>query len=191
MTALAFSKHRHLMVVCVLAAYAALLTIYAIVAKSSQDIHPDFGEFVAWSSHLEWGTPKHPPVLPVIVRIWFSVFPLSDWACYLLAAVNIAAGLYCIWLLSGLWLRGFKRAVVPFLLMLIPFFNVLGLNFNHNTLQIPLWAITTYAFVRQELPGAQHLVGGCHRRSGRRWYADEVLGDHAALRARGRGARRQ
>jgi hypothetical protein len=32
--------------------------------------------------------------------------------------------------------------------MLIPFFNVLGLNFNHNTVLIPLWAIATYSFVR-------------------------------------------
>jgi hypothetical protein len=147
-TALANSRHKHWVLVCILAAYAVVWTIYTIVAKSTQDIHPDTGEFVAWSSDLEWGTPKHPPFLPAVVRLWLLVFPLADWAFYLLAILNLVVGIYFIWLLSGLWLQGAKRAAIPFLLMLIPFFNVLGLNFNHNTILIPLWAITTYSFVR-------------------------------------------
>jgi hypothetical protein len=37
---------------------------------------------------------------------------------------------------------------VPFLLMLIPFYNFLALKLDHNAILIPLWAMTTYAFVR-------------------------------------------
>src|SRR5215813_8261425 len=49
-------------VVIVLAAYWAVWTIYAVVAKASQDFHFDMGEMVAWSREVTFGTPKHPPL---------------------------------------------------------------------------------------------------------------------------------
>ena len=106
------------------------------------------GEVVAWSWELEWGTPKHPPFLPALVHAWFTVFPLADWAYYMLAIGLIVVAIYFSWLMAGLWLRGPKRAAVPFLLMLIPFYNFLALRLDHNVVLIPLWAIATYAFAR-------------------------------------------
>jgi 4-amino-4-deoxy-L-arabinose transferase-like glycosyltransferase len=50
--------------------------------------------------------------------------------------------------MSGYWLSGAKRAAVPFLLMLVPFYNFLALRLDHNVVLIPLWAVTTYAFAR-------------------------------------------
>jgi 4-amino-4-deoxy-L-arabinose transferase-like glycosyltransferase len=132
----------------VLAAYWAVWTLYGVIAKSSQGIHTDMGEVVAWSWELEWGTPKHPPFLPALVRAWFTAFPLADWAYYLLAIGLIAVAIYFSWLMAGFWLRGPKRAAVPFLLMLIPFYNFLALRLDHNVALIPLWAIATYAFAR-------------------------------------------
>jgi hypothetical protein len=82
------------------------------------------------------------------VSLWFSIFPVSDWAYYLLAVTSTAIAIYFTWLLSGFWLQGAKRAAVPFLLMLIPFYNFLALKLDHNVILVPLWAITTYAFVR-------------------------------------------
>src|SRR5712675_2192625 len=66
----------------------------------------------------------------------------------LVERVVAAAAMYFTWLLSGFWLHGAKRAAVPFLLMLIPFYNFLALKLDHNAILVPLWAITTYAFVR-------------------------------------------
>jgi hypothetical protein len=134
--------------VATLAAYWAIWTIYGIVAKSSQGIHTDMGEVVAWSFDLEWGTPKHPPFLPALVRLWFSIFPQADWAYYLLAVGLVVVAIYFSWLLSGFWLSGAKRAAVPFLLMLVPFYNFLALRLDHNVILIPLWAMTTYTFTR-------------------------------------------
>ena len=71
----------------VLAAYCGLWTLYGAIAKGSQDIHFDMGEMVAWSRETLWGTPKHPPLGAWLVRAWFSVFPLADWAYYLFAMV--------------------------------------------------------------------------------------------------------
>jgi hypothetical protein len=127
--------------------YAAIWTLYAIIAKSSQGMNADLGEMVVWSRNLDWGFPKHPPLPPAILAGWFSIFPLADWAYYLLAGLNLGVGLYLSFLVAGLWLDGEKRAVTPFLLALIPFYIFLGLKFDQNSILIPLWALTTWSFV--------------------------------------------
>jgi 4-amino-4-deoxy-L-arabinose transferase-like glycosyltransferase len=146
--ALADPRRCHTAMIAVLAAYTAVWTLYAVIAKSTQGIHPDMAEIAAWGLTLEWGTPKHPPLLPALVQGWFSVLPATDWAYYQLSVLLIAIAIYFSWLLSGLWLGGMKRAVVPFLLMLIPFYNFLPLKLDHNVILIPLWAATTYTFVK-------------------------------------------
>jgi 4-amino-4-deoxy-L-arabinose transferase-like glycosyltransferase len=146
--ATASPKHGRRVLILILIAYSGVWVAYAIIAKSTQGIHADMAEVFSWSWDLEWGTHKHPPLLPALVSLWFSIFPVSDWAYYLLAVTSTAVAIYFTWLLSGLWLQGAKRAAVPFFLMLIPFYNFLALKLDHNAILVPLWAITTYAFVR-------------------------------------------
>ena len=50
---------------------------------------------------------------------WFTIFPLTDWAYYLLAGLILGASLLLAFLLAGEWLDGVKRAAVPFLLAVI------------------------------------------------------------------------
>lgn len=128
--------------------YAAAWALYAIVAKSTQGINADLGEMVVWARNLDWGYPKHPPLPGWILAGWFAIFPQADWAYYLLAGTTLGLGLYLSFLLAGLWLDGAKRAVAPFLLALIPFYNFIGLKWDQNSILIPLWALTTWAFVR-------------------------------------------
>jgi hypothetical protein len=132
----------------ILIVYWAVWTAYAVIAKSSQGLHADTSEVALWAIDLQWGTIKHPPFLPALVRMWLSVFSMSDWPFYLLAVGLSTVGIYFSWLASGFLLRGPKRAAVPFLLMLIPFYNFHTLWLNHNVVLIPLWAITTYTFFR-------------------------------------------
>jgi Dolichyl-phosphate-mannose-protein mannosyltransferase len=127
--------------------YAAIWMLYAIVAKSSQGINADLGEMVVWARNLAWGYPKHPPLPAWILAGWFAIFPLADWAYYILAGLNLGIGLYLSFLLAGLWLNGAKQAAAPFLLALIPFYNFIGLKFDQNSILIPLWGLTTWAFV--------------------------------------------
>src|ERR1700682_4215008 len=75
--ALSDPRRRDRAVVIVLAAYCAVWTLYAVLAKASQDIHFDMGEMVAWSREVGLGTPKHPP-LPAWLGgggVW--IFPLQ------------------------------------------------------------------------------------------------------------------
>ncbi|HVY59242.1 MAG TPA: glycosyltransferase family 39 protein [Xanthobacteraceae bacterium] len=134
--------------VIVLLCYAALWTLYGALAKSSQDIHFDMGEMVAWSRELDWGTPKHPPLGAWLVRLWFSVFPAADWAYYLLAMLLASIALWVAWRISDRFLDPEKRVAGLALLMLVPFFNFHALKFNANTIMIPVWALATWAFLR-------------------------------------------
>src|SRR3979411_2546661 len=94
-----------------LAAYAAIWSIYGAIAKGSQDIHFDMGEMVAWSREVTFGTPKHQPLGAWLVRGWFSIFPLEDWAYYLFAMLLATAALWIAWKVSAPYLTGAKRVV--------------------------------------------------------------------------------
>jgi 4-amino-4-deoxy-L-arabinose transferase-like glycosyltransferase len=131
-----------------LVAYVVVWTLYGVLAKGSQDLHFDMGEAFVWSREPAFGYAKHPPLSAWVVKAWFTVFPLADWAYYLLAMTLAGLALWIAWILSARWLDGEKRAAGLALLTLVPFFNFHALKFNANTVLILLWAATTLWFVR-------------------------------------------
>jgi 4-amino-4-deoxy-L-arabinose transferase-like glycosyltransferase len=131
-----------------LTGYAATWTLYASIAKSSQDLHPDMAELISWSRDLSFGHVKHPPLAAWLVRLWFSVFPLTDLSYYLLAMLMPAIALWIVWHLSADYLEIEKRVAGVALLMLVPFYNFHALKFNVNTVLLPTWAATTFCFLR-------------------------------------------
>ncbi|MBV9969989.1 MAG: glycosyltransferase family 39 protein [Xanthobacteraceae bacterium] len=131
-----------------LLAYCALWTLYATVSRASQDIHFDMGEMIAWSRELALGTPKHPPLPVWLTALWFGVFPLQEWAFYLLSMAAATLALWVAWLLAGRYLPGDKRAAGLALMTLVPFFNFLAIKYNANAAMTPTWALTTWFFLR-------------------------------------------
>lgn len=134
--------------VVTLAAYLLIWTLYAVIAKSSQDIHVDTAELVVWSRDLAFGFRKHPPLAAVVVSVWFDIFPIASWSYYLLSVSAATLALWIAWRLSADYLDAEKRVVGMALLTLIPFFNFLALTFNVNTILMPLWGATTLWFLR-------------------------------------------
>jgi Dolichyl-phosphate-mannose-protein mannosyltransferase len=131
-----------------LVAYCALWTLYATLSRSSQDIHFDMGEMVAWSRELALGTPKHPPLPIWLAAAWFSLFPLQEWAFYLLSMATATLALWAAWMIAGRYLDGEKRVAGLALLTLVPFFNFLAIKYNANAAMTPTWALTTWFFLR-------------------------------------------
>jgi 4-amino-4-deoxy-L-arabinose transferase-like glycosyltransferase len=131
----------------VLAGYLATWSLYAAIAKSSQDIHTDMGEVVAWSREVGLGTPKHPPLAAWLVRAWFAVFPREDWAYYVFAILLATVALWIAWRLAGRYLPPDKRVVGIALLTFVPFYNFHAIKFNINTVLLPLWALATWWFL--------------------------------------------
>jgi 4-amino-4-deoxy-L-arabinose transferase-like glycosyltransferase len=157
--ALSDAKRRNRTIVIVLAAYCAMWTVYAVLARASQDIHFDMGEMIAWSREVDFGTPKHPPLPAWLVGAWFAVFPLDTWAYDLLAMVNAAVALWVGFAVSARYLDGPKCAVGLAFLTLVPFFNFLTLKFNANSAMMPWWALTTWFFLRSFESSGPRLAG--------------------------------
>jgi hypothetical protein len=76
------------------------------------------------------------------------VVPLSDWSFYLLAMLMPTIALWITWRLSAFYLDSKKRVLGIALLMFVPFYNFHALKFNANTILVPLWAATTFWFLR-------------------------------------------
>ncbi len=128
--------------------YAVLWALYATIAKGSQGLHYDMAEVIAWSRDLGLGYFKHPPLAAWTAWLWFSVFPVAEWSYYLLAMTMPAIALWFAWAVSADYLVLEKRVAGLALLTLVPFFNFHALKFNVNTVLIPLWAATTFWFLR-------------------------------------------
>jgi len=146
--ALTDPARRERAILLVLAVYTVLWTLYGVLAKGSQDVHPDMAELVAWAREPALGYLKHPPVAAWLVWLWFAIVPVADWSFYLLGALTASVALWIIWRLCADYLDADKRVVGIALLTLIPFFGFHALKYNVNTLLIPLWAATTLAFLR-------------------------------------------
>src|SRR5215472_15634657 len=146
--ALSDPKRRGRTVVIVLATYWVAWSVYAVVAKQSQDFHFDMGEMVAWSREVTFGTPKHPPLPAWLVAAWFWIFPLTAWSYDLFAVGTAVVSLGVAYVVSTRYLDGRKSAVGLALLTLVPFFNFHALKFNANSAMMPWWALTTWFFLR-------------------------------------------
>jgi 4-amino-4-deoxy-L-arabinose transferase-like glycosyltransferase len=147
-TTLADPARRERSIAWTLVAYALLWAFYGAVAKSGQDVHPDMAELVTWAREPALGYFKHPPFAAWVVAGWFAVFPVADWSYYLLAAVMPSLALWFVWKICADYLDDNGRVAGVALLTLTPFFGVLALKFNVNTVLIPLWAATAWCFLR-------------------------------------------
>ncbi len=184
--ALVDPARRERSVLAALAIYAVLWTIYGTIAKSSQGLHPDMTELIAWSRDLSFGYLKHPPLAAWLVWLWFSVLPVAEWSYYLLAMLMPTLALWIVWRLSADYLDAEKRVVGLALLMLVPFFNFHALKFNVNTVLIPAWAATTLWFLRSYRTRSARLCRARRRRR-RGLHAGQIL---VGVPARGLGGRR-
>lgn len=134
--------------IVVLAVYVVVWAAYGAIAKAPQGLHPDMTELLDWSRDLSFGYSKHPPFAAWLVRLWFTFFPVAGWSYYLLAMLMPATTLWIVWRLSADYLAIEKRVFGIALLTLVPFFNFQALKYNVNTVLLPLWAATTFWFLR-------------------------------------------
>lgn len=146
--ALADPKKSHTTAAALIVGYVLAWWIYAVVAKSTQDIHFDMGEVVSWSLVPAYGYPKHPPLPAWIAAVWFAVFPYADWAFYLLSTASIGIALWFVWLIAARHVDGHKRVLALTMLTFSPGFNLQPLKFNSNALLIPVWAAASCCFLR-------------------------------------------
>jgi 4-amino-4-deoxy-L-arabinose transferase-like glycosyltransferase len=101
----------------------------------------DMVENYAWGREWQWGTNKHPPLFGWITAAWFSVFPTTDWAYYLLNELNLGIALWLMALAMGRLMPADKVLAAVVLTSLCSHFGPdSGYKYNANTAQLPFIA---------------------------------------------------
>ena len=81
-------------------AHAVLWTLILVNLKAAQDVHMDVAEAFAWGQKFQFGYGKHPPLSGWVAGLWFTVFPVANWATYALAMATLGCGLVICWLIA-------------------------------------------------------------------------------------------
>src|ERR1700723_3176197 len=129
------------------AAHAVLWTLILINLKAAQDVHMDVAEAYAWGQKFQLGYGKHPPLSGWVAGVWFDMFPVTDWATYLLATTTLAIGLVISWLIA-IRVVDYRRAfLVAVMLAIYPIFNFKGFKYNPDLLQLVTLPLLVLAYL--------------------------------------------
>src|SRR5215468_3072425 len=127
--------------------HAILWTRILIDLKAAQDVHMDVAEAFAWGQKFQLGYGKHPPLSGWIAGLWFTFFPVQDWATYLLAMTVLGIGLIICWLIA-IRVVDYRRAfLVVVMLALYPIFNFKGFKYNPDLLQLVTLPLVVLAYL--------------------------------------------
>tara|TARA_E500000178_G_scaffold158680_1_gene158456 strand:- start:2912 stop:4279 length:1368 start_codon:yes stop_codon:yes gene_type:complete len=122
------------------------LIIWTLVPTlSNVNLPLDTIEALAWSSNLDWGFNKHPPLSAFAVEIIYQTFGSQDWAYYFLSQIFVIFAFIAVYKFSEEIFGNKNLAVLAVLLLEgIYFYNFTTPEFNVNVAQLPFWAFTVY-----------------------------------------------
>ena len=116
-----------------------------IPSISNENLPLDTIEALAWSSNLDWGYSKHPPVSAFAVEIFYRIFGSLDWVYYLLSQLFVISAFFIVFKFSEDFFKSKIHSLISILLLEgIYFFNFTTPEFNVNVCQLPFWALTVY-----------------------------------------------
>ena len=111
-----------------------------IPSLSNINLPLDTIEALAWSSNLQWGFLKHPPLSGFAVEAVYRLLGNQDWAYYLLSQIFILSSFIIIWVFSKDFFKSQTSRLISILLLEgIYFYNYTSPEFNVNVCQIPFW----------------------------------------------------
>jgi len=129
------------------AIHAVLWTVILINLKAAQDVHMDVAEAFAWGRKFQLGYGKHPPLAGWVAGVWFKMFPVSDWATYLLAMTTVSVGLVICWLIATRVVDYRRAFLVVVMLAIYPIFNFKGFKYNPDLLQLVTLPLLVLAYL--------------------------------------------
>jgi 4-amino-4-deoxy-L-arabinose transferase-like glycosyltransferase len=127
--------------------HAILWTRILIDLKAAQDVHMDVAEAFAWGQKFQFGYGKHPPLAGWIAGLWFDLFPVQDWATYLLAMTVLGTGLVICWFIALRVVDRRRAFLVVVMLALYPIFNFKGFKYNPDLLQLVTLPLVVLAYL--------------------------------------------
>jgi len=140
-------KKKNISLVLNLFLFTHLIVWTLVPFLSNKNLPLDVIEALAWSSNLDWGFEKHPPLSAFFPEIFYQIFGRQDWAYYLLSQIFVILSFVVVFKLAKEFLKNETYALVSiFLLEGIYFYNFTTPEFNVNICQMPFWTLTVYYF---------------------------------------------
>jgi hypothetical protein len=136
------------MLMCI-AVFFILGVFVVILMKPAENLFMNSTEAYAWGMQFLGGYGRHPPFTGWIARIWYSVFPATNWSSYALSGVMISVSLFSIYLI-GRRVLGLRRAtLVVFAMMLYPLFiGARADRFNNYQVLLAALPLMIWLFLR-------------------------------------------
>lgn len=103
-------------------------------------------EGTIWGHQLEWGYDKNPFLNGWLTALAVYIDRGSGWMIYCFSQLSVAACLWVVWQLGKQMLTPIYAAIAVMLLEGMQYFNFHAIDFNDNTLELGLWALTIYFF---------------------------------------------
>lgn len=125
-----------------------LLTWTFIPSFVRYNLPMDALEGTIWGKYLSFGYDKNP-----FLNGWLSALATklsweADWSLYLFSQLCVITCLWAVWKLGKKIITPAQTCLAIFLLETLQYFNLHSLDFNDNTLELGLWALTCYYFYR-------------------------------------------
>jgi 4-amino-4-deoxy-L-arabinose transferase-like glycosyltransferase len=125
--------------------FAHILVWTLIPTLSNVNLPLDTIEALAWSSNLDWGYSKHPPLSALSVEFFYQIFGNQDWSYYLLSQLFVGFSFYVIFKFSEDFFEDKIYSLFSVLILEgIYFYNYTTPEFNVNVCQLPFWALTVF-----------------------------------------------
>jgi len=123
--------------------FSHLLIWTLIPTFSNNNLPLDTIEALAWSSNLDWGFNKHPPMSAFAVEFFYQIFGPQDWAYYLLSQIFVIISFFVIFKFAEEFFKNKIFCLLSILLLEgIYFYNFTTPEFNVNVCLMPFWALT-------------------------------------------------
>lgn len=106
----------------------------------------DAMEGTTWGQQFEWGYDKNPFLNGWLTALAVHLSRPSDWAVYLFSQLSVAACFIAVWHLAKKILPPIPALLSVLLLEGIQYYNIHAIDFNDNTLELSLWALTALFF---------------------------------------------
>lgn len=114
-------------------------------------------EGTIWGHQLEWGYDKNPFLNGWLTALATTLDGHSGWMVYLFSQLSVVACFWAVWRLANAMLSPALALIAVLLLEGIQYYNFHAIDFNDNTLELSLWALTIYFFY-QACRKPTHLV---------------------------------
>jgi 4-amino-4-deoxy-L-arabinose transferase-like glycosyltransferase len=106
----------------------------------------DAMEGTIWGRQFELGYDKNPFLNGWLTAVAVSLGGPSGWAVYLFSQLSVAVCFWAIWELGKKMLPPIYALLAVLLLEGVQYYNVHAIDFNDNTLELGLWALTALFF---------------------------------------------